>query len=213
MANPAFRATKTPDAAAGAFGKSSVLPTETLTPARRSPSVPRPEVPRFCRSCWMASPLRMLTGVHSEEDQGFSETTGCTDDQDCKYWRPFCCRSSQKLRNNIDVGYFDSCLLVPFERPLFDLASRLRIDHGINTPEAFHLAAALTSECDPFFYQRQASRQGCRTSTRRLGLDTHRTGSGPTVGAEIGVALVGKAAGAKVFGDGVLHGWGSPKAR
>lgn len=48
-------------------------------------------------------------------------------------------------------AYFGSCLLVPFERRLFDLASRLRIDHRIKTPDALHLAAALTAECKQFF--------------------------------------------------------------
>lgn len=52
---------------------------------------------------------------------------------------------------NIYDAYFGSCLPIPFERPLFDLASRLRIDHGIKTPDALHLAAALTAECEPDF--------------------------------------------------------------
>ncbi|CRI65465.1 hypothetical protein THIOKS12340080 [Thiocapsa sp. KS1] len=49
---------------------------------------------------------------------------------------------------NIYDAYFGSCLLVPFERPLFDLASRLRIDHRIKTPDALHLAAELKSKCE-----------------------------------------------------------------
>lgn len=47
--------------------------------------------------------------------------------------------------------YFTRCRLVPFDRALFDLASRLRIDHRIKTPDAPHLAAALIGKCDQFW--------------------------------------------------------------
>jgi predicted nucleic acid-binding protein len=46
--------------------------------------------------------------------------------------------------------YFDQCELVPFDRALFDRASRLRIDHRLKTPDALHLAAALIAHCDQF---------------------------------------------------------------
>ena len=48
-------------------------------------------------------------------------------------------------------SYFESCELIAFDRALFDLASRLRIDHRIKTPDALHLAAALTAGCDQFW--------------------------------------------------------------
>ena len=48
-------------------------------------------------------------------------------------------------------SYFESCQLVPFDRVLFDLASRLRIEHRIKTPDALHLAGALVSECEQFW--------------------------------------------------------------
>jgi len=48
-------------------------------------------------------------------------------------------------------SYFERCEMIPFDRPLFDLASRLRIDHRIKTPDALHLAAALTGECEQFW--------------------------------------------------------------
>ncbi|MGA7981630.1 MAG: type II toxin-antitoxin system VapC family toxin [Chromatiaceae bacterium] len=48
-------------------------------------------------------------------------------------------------------NYFGGCELVPFDRALFDHATRLRIDHRIKTPDALHLAAALKSQCDQFW--------------------------------------------------------------
>ncbi len=48
-------------------------------------------------------------------------------------------------------SYFARCRLVRFDRPLFDLASQLRIQHRIKTPDALHLAAALTAACDQFW--------------------------------------------------------------
>jgi len=47
--------------------------------------------------------------------------------------------------------YFERCEMVPFDRPLFDLASRLRIDHRLKTPDALHLAAAIIAECEQFW--------------------------------------------------------------
>jgi predicted nucleic acid-binding protein len=47
--------------------------------------------------------------------------------------------------------YFDQCELVPFDRALFDRASRLRIDHRLKTPDALHLATALIARCDQFW--------------------------------------------------------------
>jgi predicted nucleic acid-binding protein len=48
-------------------------------------------------------------------------------------------------------SYFERCKMVPFDRTLFDLASRLRIEHRIKTPDALHLAAALIAECEQFW--------------------------------------------------------------
>ena len=47
--------------------------------------------------------------------------------------------------------YFADCWLVPFDRSVFDLATRLRIAHRIKTPDTLHLAAALIAECDQFW--------------------------------------------------------------
>jgi len=52
---------------------------------------------------------------------------------------------------SIYEGYFESCQLVPFDRALFDLASRLRIERRIKTPDALHLAGALVSGCEQFW--------------------------------------------------------------
>lgn len=39
----------------------------------------------------------------------------------------------------------------PLDRPVFDLAAQLRAVHGLKTPDALHLAAALTASCDEFW--------------------------------------------------------------
>lgn len=43
--------------------------------------------------------------------------------------------------------FFDGCVMVPMDRAVFDLASELRVQHGIKTPDALHLAAALRAAC------------------------------------------------------------------
>ena len=63
----------------------------------------------------------------------------------------------QPLRDHrddlLDVydDYFERCRMIFFDRPLFDLACRLRIDHRIKTPDALHLAAALMAKCEQFW--------------------------------------------------------------
>lgn len=47
--------------------------------------------------------------------------------------------------------YFNACDLIPFDRVLFELASRLRIDHRIKTPDALHLVGALIAGCNQFW--------------------------------------------------------------
>lgn len=39
----------------------------------------------------------------------------------------------------------------PFDRQVFDRAARLRAEHGLKTPDALHLAAALAAGCDEFW--------------------------------------------------------------
>lgn len=39
----------------------------------------------------------------------------------------------------------------PLNREVFDLACRLRAQHRLKTPDALHLAAALTAGCDEFW--------------------------------------------------------------
>lgn len=38
-----------------------------------------------------------------------------------------------------------------FSRPVFDLATQLRAEHGLKTPDALHLAAAITHGCNEFW--------------------------------------------------------------
>ena len=44
-------------------------------------------------------------------------------------------------------GYF----FEPMTRAVFELATQLRADHGLKTPDAVHLAAALNAHCDEFW--------------------------------------------------------------
>ncbi|WP_058556787.1 type II toxin-antitoxin system VapC family toxin [Thiohalocapsa sp. ML1] len=43
---------------------------------------------------------------------------------------------------------FDRCVTVPLDRAVFDLATDLRVRHGLKTPDALHLAAALHVACE-----------------------------------------------------------------
>lgn len=38
-----------------------------------------------------------------------------------------------------------------FDRAVFDLATELRAQHGLKTPDALHLAAAISAGCDEFW--------------------------------------------------------------
>jgi predicted nucleic acid-binding protein len=42
---------------------------------------------------------------------------------------------------------------VPLDRTVFEAATRLRAGHRLKTPDALHLAAALTGGCDEFWTQ------------------------------------------------------------
>ncbi len=44
--------------------------------------------------------------------------------------------------------FFERCATVPMDREVFDLASELRVRHGIKTPDALHLSAALHAACE-----------------------------------------------------------------
>lgn len=48
-------------------------------------------------------------------------------------------------------AFFAHCQLAPFDRPLFECATYLRVQHRIKTPDALHLAAALQSGCEEFW--------------------------------------------------------------
>lgn len=47
--------------------------------------------------------------------------------------------------------FFDGCDTQPMNRDVFDLATDLRVQHAIKTPDALHLAAALLSSCGEFW--------------------------------------------------------------
>lgn len=48
-------------------------------------------------------------------------------------------------------AFFHLCTRVPMEAAVFDLATELRAQHQLKTPDALHLAAALTAGCDAFW--------------------------------------------------------------
>jgi predicted nucleic acid-binding protein len=41
--------------------------------------------------------------------------------------------------------------MLGFSRAIFDLATQLRVEYGLKTPDALHLAAALHAGCDEFW--------------------------------------------------------------
>ena len=45
------------------------------------------------------------------------------------------------------LRYFEGCERVPILPSTFGLAAHIRADHGLKTPDAIHLAAALESGC------------------------------------------------------------------
>lgn len=61
------------------------------------------------------------------------------------------------LRNNRQdflaryEAFFGRCRFAPFDRPLFEYAALLRVQHRLKTPDALHLAAALEAGCDEFW--------------------------------------------------------------
>jgi predicted nucleic acid-binding protein len=48
-------------------------------------------------------------------------------------------------------AFFRRCQWAPFDRPLFERATWLRVQHRLKPPDAPHLAAALQSACDEFW--------------------------------------------------------------
>jgi uncharacterized protein len=47
-------------------------------------------------------------------------------------------------------AFFEACEFVDLNRTVFDLATKLRAESQLKTPDALHLAAALTAGCDAF---------------------------------------------------------------
>ena len=51
---------------------------------------------------------------------------------------------------------------VAIDRPVVDVATRLRAEHGLKTPDALHLAAALHAGCDEFWTHDQRLQRAAR---------------------------------------------------
>mgnify|MGYP001253785814 CR=1 FL=1 len=47
--------------------------------------------------------------------------------------------------------FFERCDMWPMDRAVFDLATDLRVENGLKTPDALHLAAALNAGCGEFW--------------------------------------------------------------
>ena len=43
--------------------------------------------------------------------------------------------------------FFERCDMAPMDRTVFDLATKLRVQYSIKTPDALHLAMALVTAC------------------------------------------------------------------
>lgn len=50
----------------------------------------------------------------------------------------------------------------PMTRQVFELATQLRAQHGLKTPDALHLAAAITAGCDEFWTHDQRLAQAAQ---------------------------------------------------
>ena len=48
-------------------------------------------------------------------------------------------------------SYLSRCAQGPIRSSTFDLAAHVRADHGLKTPDAIHLAAAIESGCAEFW--------------------------------------------------------------
>jgi uncharacterized protein len=68
-----------------------------------------------------------------------------------------CCVKPLKTGNQSLLAGFDKIFTThgyyfePMTRPVFDLATQLRAQHGLKTPDAIHLAAAIHAGCDEFW--------------------------------------------------------------
>jgi predicted nucleic acid-binding protein len=59
--------------------------------------------------------------------------------------------NNRELLQRYEVFFHANNLLaIPFGRAVFQLATELRAAHGLKTPDALHLAAAISSGCDQF---------------------------------------------------------------
>ena len=58
----------------------------------------------------------------------------------------------EKNRTQLELydGFFSVCEFVALNRTVFDLATALRADNNLKTPDALHLAAAMESQCHEF---------------------------------------------------------------
>lgn len=56
-------------------------------------------------------------------------------------------RTSDKAAERAFLQYFERCEHAPIQPSTFDLAAHIRARHGLKTPDAIHLAAALESGC------------------------------------------------------------------
>jgi len=48
-------------------------------------------------------------------------------------------------------SFFQLTEIISLNRPVFDLATQLRVKYRLKTPDALQLAAAITAECDEFW--------------------------------------------------------------
>ena len=55
---------------------------------------------------------------------------------------------------------------VPMDRRMFDIATELRAEHGIKTPDALHLATAIGAGCDEFWTNDQRLAQAAQNRLR-----------------------------------------------
>ena len=74
---------------------------------------------------------------------------------------------------------FEDCEMQPMDRAVFDLATDLRVQHRLKTPDALHLAAALHAGCGEFWTNDERLVVAAKSHLEIVTLDHLAEGPGP----------------------------------
>ncbi len=78
-------------------------------------------------------------------------------------------RTSDKAAERAFLQYFERCERAPLQSSTFELAAHIRADHGLKTPDALHLAAALEAGCTELWTNdNRFARAGANITVRQV---------------------------------------------